>query len=322
MLKKRPNKKFDTIDTKTSKKSSRYNHTQSRKESPSMTPLKKIFFVIILLVAIMSTSYLSHASEVSFSETNNLSSGPGVVSPAAVTLQNSEPPNSKSTEERSSVQLTLPYGKGEKKMSLEYVHCGPKYSNRSSNSKEKEPIEFVLLHGAKFTKENWVDSGILEEFCIKGSVSAVAIDLSVQSDGDGFQDAIRALVDGGVLSGKPVTVISPSASGKAIVSLGSKAIHNDKILRGLIKFWIPVASPAVLSIKDENVLKSFSAAGVQILAINGDKDNMGKKVTKRLETSSKAEGSELSGGHPVYLDSPHEFVDVVLNFVSGRLSQS
>ena len=51
------------------------------------------------------------------------------------------------------------------------------------------------------------------------------------------------------------------------------------------------------------------------MAIHGDEDSMGKKVTERLVSLTKARGVELEGRHPVYLDSPDEFVIEVLKFM-------
>lgn len=288
-----------------------------QQNNSSMTMLKKVFFGCTLFITILAISVLSHASETPSLEDSNYS--PSASSLTSAPRKQSEPIANSTNQ--SSVRLTMPNGKGEDGKSLEYIHCGPKYAT-TTKSMDNGNMEFILLHGAKFTKEDWATSGILDEICLEGGISAVAVDLSVRADGDGFRDAFRALVDGGILSGKPLTVISPSASGKAIVSLGSKAIDDVNVLKDLIKIWIPVASPAVLSVKDDAALKSFSAAGIEILAIHGDKDAMGEKVTKRLEDVVGAKSVELSGGHPVYLDSPHEFVETVLNFVKGQLSQS
>jgi vacuolar-type H+-ATPase subunit F/Vma7 len=224
---------------------------------------------------------------------------------------------------KSSVQLSLPYGSGSDKKSLEYLHCGTKFTESSLMKKD---LELILLHGAKFKKEDWSSSGVLADFCLKGKhhISVVAIDLSVTADGLGFQDAYEALVRGKVISGHPVVVISPSASGRAIVSMGRIAAGsgNYSILKSIIKVWIPVASPAVLSVRDDAALASFSLAGIPVFAINGDQDNMGKKVTKKLESTTHAKGGELNGGHAVYLDSPKLFVDIVMRFLSGNEDNS
>jgi len=219
----------------------------------------------------------------------------------------------------SSVRLSLPYGKGIDKKSLEYIHCGTKFTKSSFT---KSDSELILLHGRKFTKEDWSSSGILADICSKGAqhISVTAIDLSVTADGLGFRDAFDALIEGKAISGNPVVVISPSASGRAIVSMGTIAAESGdySTLKSIIKVWIPVASPAVLSVRDDAALAAFSLAAIPVLAINGDKDEMGKKVTKKLESAAHAKGVQLKGGHAVYLDSPRFFVDIVMRILSGN----
>jgi hypothetical protein len=284
----------------------RSRHRQNR---TNMTIIMRAFYGCILLVVLLTVSFGSHTDKPE--NENNIVPSPNAASSKLGMQPKNTPANSFI---RSSTILKLPNGGGENKKSLEYVHCGEK------NSTGPKRMEIILLHGAKFTKEDWVTSGILDRICLYKRTSAVAIDLSVRADGKGFRDAVSGLVDEGILSGDPVTVISPSASGKAIVSLGSE-VFADGGLESLIKFWVPVASPAVLSANDSD-LKTFPKAGIKILAIHGNNDSMGKRVTKKLEDVTGAKGVELSGGHPVYLDSPREFVETVLTFLNGQLSES
>jgi len=197
--------------------------------------------------------------------------------------------------------------------SLPYLRCA-NFSN-VENSEEKM-YEILLLHGAKFTKKNWEDSGILESLCSSSidhsKINVVALDLSVKSDGSGLLDAFEALGNIGILSGRPVVLVTPSASGKSIVSLAHS--YSDK-LHNVVKIWVPVAPPAVLSPTEENSLKSFVDANIPVLAINGNTDQMGKKVTERLVKFTGATGIELNGGHPCYLDSPEAFVSTLIDFI-------
>jgi hypothetical protein len=222
----------------------------------------------------------------------------------------------------STVPLSFPFGTGSDRKSLNYVHCGKRFTRSTLTEKDSE---IILLHGAKYSKDDWVDSGILNELCLQGGqhISVMALDLSVASDGEGFRDAFHALVQGGVLCGKPVVVVSPSASGKAIVSLAVRAESQQDIsdLKHMIRAWIPVASASVLSVKDDSVLESFSRAAIPILSIHGDQDTMGKKVTAKLVQKVGAKGMELKGAHAVYLDSPHDFVRAIVNFLNGSNEQ-
>ncbi len=201
---------------------------------------------------------------------------------------------------------------------LPYYHCGP------PPSRDDEGLtELILLHGAAFTKEDWAKSGILDLLCEinneedEGDLSILALDLPVKSDGAMLRHAFDALVDGGMLTGRPVTFVTPSASGYSIVNLGETAMADGGELTKMVKAWIPVASPAVLKATDATLTR-FKNANIPILSIHGDGDEMGKKVTKRLETISGAEGVELTGGHPVYLDSPQEFVGRVMEFLDEK----
>ena len=137
-----------------------------------------------------------------------------------------------------------------------------------------------------------------------------------------LRDAFEGMVDKGVLSGGAVTFVTPSASGKALTTLGESIVAEEKRdgeeqhseLKVMVKGWISVASGAVLKTSDEALLK-YVHDGVPLLAIHGDQDVMGKKVTERLVELTKAKGVELEGRHPVYLDSPDEFVMEVIKFM-------
>lgn len=192
--------------------------------------------------------------------------------------------------------------------SIEYYHCGPHPDESTS--------ELVMLHGAAFTKEDWKTSGILEKLCDLnndedgGDLTITALDLPVSATGDELMSVYDALVDKGVLSGRPVVVVTPSASGKAVVTLAADEEKLSKVMKG----WIPVAPPAVGHADDE-AFEYFNKLSIPVLAIYGDQDSMGKKVTEKLVKLVNAKGVELEGKHPVYLDSPDEFVQEVLQFL-------
>lgn len=205
---------------------------------------------------------------------------------------------------------------------LDYYHCGPLPTSKSTESSSLS--ELVLLHGAAFTKEDWKSSGILDKFCDinnnedEGNLSTTAWDLPVSTNGDELIAAYTAMVEKGVLSGGAVTFVTPSASGKALTSLGDDTAQqkHDK-LKSMVNGWIPVASGSVLKSTDE-ALATYVQASIPVLAIHGDEDAMGKKVTERLVELTKAKGVELEGRHPVYLDSPDEFVMGVLKFMEDN----
>ena len=225
---------------------------------------------------------------------------------------------------------------------LSYYHCGPLPSSSSPQSTLSALTELVLLHGSAFTKEHWKSSGILDMFCEinntedEGNLSILALDLPVSADATELGCAFDALVKDKMLTGLPVTFVTPSASGYAIVSLGEEmtkvssssssmkeekedtmiSSQNNNNLVTMVKAWIPVASFAVLSASDDTLMQ-FTHANIPILAIHGDKDLKGKKVTERLKDTNRnnVNGVELEGRHPVYLDSPEEFAREVMQFL-------
>jgi len=201
---------------------------------------------------------------------------------------------------------------------LAYYHCGPLPSHDNP-----ELTELVLLHGAAFTKEDWKASGILDMLCEinneedEGNFSISALDLPVSAKGQELGLAFDALTSNKILSGRAATFVSPSASGKALVSLGEMADNGSDELSRMIKAWIPVASGAVLGAQASALLQ-YKTANIPILAIHGDQDTKGKEVTKKLTELSDAKGVELEGRHPVYLDSPEEFVSEVMQFLDDK----
>ena len=192
--------------------------------------------------------------------------------------------------------------------SLEYYHCGP--------HPDESTTELVLLHGAAFTKEDWKKCGVLEKMCDLnndeegGDITLTALDLPVSATGEELVAVYDALVEKGVLSGRPVVVLTPSASGKAVVTLAADETKLVHVLKG----WIPVAPPAVKQASD-TTFASFNKLSLPVLAIYGDKDQMGKNVSDKLVTLANAKSVELEGAHPVYLDSPDEFVQEILQFL-------
>ena len=130
-----------------------------------------------------------------------------------------------------------------------------------------------------------------------GRVSITAWDLSSAADGVELAAAFDAMTAQSVLSGRPVTMVTPSASGKAVVNLAAlkykpNVTRND--LSRIVKAWIAVAPPAVVHAQDI-VLHQFKALELPTLAINGDRDEKGRKATNRLINLNGAKGVELPG---------------------------
>merc|ERR1712238_160601 len=80
-----------------------------------------------------------------------------------------------------------------------------------------------------------------------------------------------------------------------------------------INCWIPIATYAVMECT-ENQLRLCNNNrynAFNIIAIYGNQDKEGMVVSKRLEEYADAKIEKLNGRHPVYLDSPDEFVPTI-----------
>ena len=188
---------------------------------------------------------------------------------------------------------------------IPYYHC-------TGTGSDGEGLSLVLLHGAKFTKEDWKTSGILEDFCKREAQKTIdffAVDLSVQADYKDLMNFLDSVPD----ISKPVSLVTPSASGKTMVSwVASTTVHET--LPRYIRQWIPVAAVAVNLAPDDD-LRKFS--DIPILAVYGDADKSGKASSEKLQSLAGAQILEQVGRHPCYLDSPKEFVVEVSKFVES-----
>ena len=192
----------------------------------------------------------------------------------------------------------------------------------SSSSTSIQQHSLVLLHGSKFTKEDWIQNSssstsknIISLFHqqFPYSISITAVDLPVKADYNQLVSLLEAMQDKGLIS-LPVSIVTPSASGFSIVDWIMNDDHDvTNKLPTYIHTWIPVASGSVLRFTNEQLTEIDLLEDFHIFAINGNLDKVGKKVTKKLvkHTSTITKSIELKGGHPVYLDSPNEFVNAI-----------
>jgi pimeloyl-ACP methyl ester carboxylesterase len=180
---------------------------------------------------------------------------------------------------------------------------------RCSNSQSgKSDTNIVMLHGAKFTKEDWRTSGVLEKLCMIPTFSVTALDLDKNAGHTDLKKILDAMTDASQTR-LPVALVTPSASGNTIVDW----LDNIDELKQYVSAWIPVAAGAV-SRASEDQLKGLK--GLPILAIYGNNDGMGKTVSNILGEESGAQVTEIPGSHPCYLDSPDPFVEHVQKFLS------
>jgi len=183
-------------------------------------------------------------------------------------------------------------------------------------------LEVVMLHGAAFSTKDWKTSGILKGLCDpkKQSMisSVIALDLPVSADGNMLTEVIFSLISEGVLDNRPKILVTPSASGKSMVTLAESIVSSSdqkkelENLQSFMKMWVPVASPAVKSMSAD-AMKLFLDNEIPIHAIYGSLDAMGSTVSKKLETYAGATVTEIYGHHPCYLDSPEEFMRLIRN---------
>jgi hypothetical protein len=196
-----------------------------------------------------------------------------------------------------------------------YYHC-PAVGDNDSTTEE---YDIVLCHGSSFTKENWKKVGILDQFCAVPRVSVTALDLDNGSDHTDLKNVLDALVQQQRIR-KPVVLVTPSASGYTIVDwlLSADGANEMALLPSYVATWVPVAPVSLTLATDDQITQGLATGGaaVRILAIYGDQDTGGSRLSARLlRLLPNTKVVELSGGHPVYLDSPDEFVQTILGFL-------
>lgn len=167
-------------------------------------------------------------------------------------------------------------------------------------------------------------TGILEQFCNAPGLRVSALDLPVSTNYQGLKTVIDdvAAQQRQEQSLKPVVLVTPSASGYAIVSwmLASDGPEEWSDMPNYIEAWVPVAPVALSMASDEQIAGSVgvgSSGMIPVLAIYGDEDSGGGRLSERLGRVAGATVVELAGGHPVYLRSENDFVQNILNFIGS-----
>lgn len=196
---------------------------------------------------------------------------------------------------------------------IRYYHCAATAQHTHS---------LVLLHGSAFTKEDWKRAGILQQLCsISSSLQVTALDLNVQASATDLRNVLDRMAQEQLVQQLPVkALITPSASGGAVaewISKGYERGSTEEIMR-YIETWVPVASNAVKYV-DTEALKTMKQLYWPILAIYGNLDATGQKSMEKLGIEAGATVKELKGRHPVYLDSPTEFILTILEYLNVEL---
>jgi hypothetical protein len=226
---------------------------------------------------------------------------------------------------------------------VRYYSCNNFVSSVSGNN-HPEPntiLDIVLLQSNSYTIDDWKRSGMLSYFCnatlasIAPAVRVVALDLPPTATHTVLREVLSDLVAGlQTHPSYPIKIaglVTPSASGSIVMDwlLASSnnpnedstdedddydAQHGD--LRTYVNSWIPVASNGLLHIPQVTIEPAVS--NLPILSIYGDQDIAGKRSSTLLEQSSSSNQvtvQELKGRHPVYFESPKDFVQTVLRYL-------
>ncbi len=168
----------------------------------------------------------------------------------------------------------------------------------------------LLLHGGRFSSDNWRQLGTLETLAAAG-YRAIAVDLpgfgGSRSSRVPTKDFLASLLP--LLSGEPVVVVSPSMSGAFSLPL---VAHRPRLVAGLVA----LAPDGI-----EDSLRELANNPTPILALWGEADTvipvaLGRKLVARLPNASL----ELvpKGEHSWYFAQPERFHRALLAFLAAH----
>ncbi|XP_072238083.1 putative protein-lysine deacylase ABHD14B [Leuresthes tenuis] len=175
-------------------------------------------------------------------------------------------------------------------------------------------MSVLLLHGIRFSSENWLNIGTLETLA-KAGCRAVTIDLPGlgQSKSAKAPAAVGELAPAGFLkevceqlSLNPVVVISPSLSG--MYSLPFLLQHQ-----ALVQAYVPVAPICT----DKFTAEQYQSVKVPTLIVYGDQDTqLGEVSLRNLSNLANHSVVVMKGaGHPCYLDDPDTWHKALIDFL-------
>ncbi|XP_029132127.1 protein ABHD14B isoform X1 [Labrus bergylta] len=200
--------------------------------------------------------------------------------------------------------------------SVQVSSCtAPLFFRQSEPSSGKARMSLLLLHGIRFSSENWLNIGTLDTLARSGC-RAVAIDLPGlgRSKSAEAPAAVGELAPAGFLKDvcdqlnlSPVVVISPSLSG--MYSLPFLMQHQD-----LIRGYVPVAPICT----DKFTAEQYQSVKVPSLIVYGDQDaQLGELSLRNLSSLANHSVVMMKGaGHPCYLDDPDTWHKALTDFVN------
>ncbi|KAM4613655.1 putative protein-lysine deacylase ABHD14B [Polymixia lowei] len=200
--------------------------------------------------------------------------------------------------------------------SLNVESCkAPLFYRQSEPVSGEVRLSVLLLHGIRFSSENWLSIGTLEVLA-KAGCRAVAIDLPGfgQSKSAEAPAAVGELAPGGFLKQvceglglSPVVVISPSLSG--MYSLPFLFQHQ-----ALIQAYIPVAPICT----EKFTAEQYQSIKIPALIVYGDQDTqLGEQSLSNLSNLANHRVVVMKGaGHPCYLDDPDSWHKALTDFLN------
>ncbi|KAM6928385.1 putative protein-lysine deacylase ABHD14B [Xenentodon cancila] len=191
----------------------------------------------------------------------------------------------------------------------------PLFYRQSEPAAGDAKMSVLLLHGIRFSSENWLNIGTLETLA-KAGCRAVAIDLPElgRSKSAKAPAAVGELAPAGFLreiceqlSLIPTVVISPSLSG--MYSLPFLMEHQ-----ALIRAYVPIAPICT----DKFSAEQYRSVKVSTLIVYGDRDaQLGEQSLRNLSNLPNHSVLVMKGaGHPCYLDDPDTWHKALTDFLN------
>ncbi|KAJ8265207.1 hypothetical protein COCON_G00143060 [Conger conger] len=188
----------------------------------------------------------------------------------------------------------------------------PLFYRQAEPTDGKAKLSVLLLHGIRFSSENWLTIGTLEILANAGC-RVVGIDLpglgnskaavapaavGELAPGDFLKQVLEALQLG------PAVVVSPSLSGMYSLPF---LFQNSSLVRA----YIPVAPICTEKFTPEQ----YSSIQTPTLIVYGDQDTqLGEVSLNNLKNLANNKVVVMKGaGHPCYLDNPAEWHKAVLS---------
>ncbi|XP_002741871.1 putative protein-lysine deacylase ABHD14B [Saccoglossus kowalevskii] len=177
------------------------------------------------------------------------------------------------------------------------------------NKKDQLNGSVLLLHGKRFTSQNWFDIGTLQHM-IRFGYRAVAVDLP----GYGLSKDVELTVDKGefllniikALKLEHSVIVSPSMSGTFALPLLMK---HPEVFRG----YVPVA-PVETELYSAD---QYGKIQVPTFIVYGEHDtDFGQKSMNNLKNLPNSRIYVIEGaGHPAWLDQPITWHNLMYNFL-------